>query len=128
VAHNFKHGQIKSVSRTHAIRCYYGQYLLDQSYYDLLITEISSNERYVRRKENLPEDKLRVQLNFLVFVKKLATMRISGKLKPNQQELMINELFEQKITISRSGLIGVIKNKDESGSQGQWSGLLWFCS
>ena len=107
--HRFRHLQMKYISRPHLIRCCYELYLLDSSYYEVLIAQIDSNERFIRRIENLPEDKLKSGLHFLSFIKKLATMRLTGKLRPTQQQYMLEELARQQITLSRSWLLEIIE-------------------
>ena len=108
-AHRFQHYQVKSIARTHCIRCYFELYLLDSTYFDLLIYQIESYERFLRRDNKTSEDKLKAGLNFVNFIKKLAILRASGVLKPNQQKEMLNLLNKQKITFSKSWLIGLLK-------------------
>lgn len=107
--HHFKQAQIKTIARTHAIRCYYELYLQDSTYYDLLIAQIESDIRFSRRNKMLTAEKLRSNLNFLNFIKRLANQRLGGKLKKEGQAKMLLELSELKITLSRSWLIELIK-------------------
>ncbi len=105
----FNQFQVNSVARMHALRCYYELFLLDSTFFDLLVAQIDSNERFVRRSTDLPETIIRSRLNFLNFMKKLIKTRAAGKLKPSRQEMMKKELLNQEITLSRSWLIDIIK-------------------
>ena len=107
--HHFEQGQIKTIARTHAIRCYYELYLENHTYYELLVAQIESDIRYTHRNKTLTEEKMRSNLNFLNFIKKLAGMRLQGKLKPEIQEQLISEFSTLKTTLSRSWLIELIK-------------------
>ncbi len=105
----FSQFQINEVARMHAIRCYYELFLLDDTYYDLVITQIDSNERFMRRNKKLPIERFQTNLNFLNFIKKLIKIRTAGKLKEKEQSLMREELLKLKITLSRSWLLDIIK-------------------
>ena len=89
---DFKHNQIKNTIKYHLARCYYELFLEDPSFFETLIAQLETIEKYFRRI-NLPEDRLRRSLNFLSFLKKLATMRLTGKLNEVQRQNMEKNYF-----------------------------------
>ncbi len=55
------------------IRTYFEQFLLDDSYFELLIAQTYAFEKYVRRHKEISKEKSNRRLNFIQFTRRLAT-------------------------------------------------------
>jgi len=109
VGHSFKNKIPKVVGRIHLIRCYYELFLKHPSYFDLLVAELDAFERYLRRRSELPMERLEQKLHFVSFVRKNTSLRVIGKLNAKQKKAMYQELAKQPITTSRSWLKSIIE-------------------
>lgn len=57
------------------IRCYFEKFVIDNSYYELLFFQIKAFEKYIRRKEAIPTQKIEELLNFTKFLKRIIEKR-----------------------------------------------------
>ena len=93
-------------SRTILLRTYFEQFILNASYYDLLITQTHSFEKFVRRNKLISNSKEELYLNFILFCRKIAyaTMEntldhsLLNKIK-NTQKVLLKFWLIEKIDI-----------------------------
>lgn len=67
-------------SKTILLRAYFEQYLIDDSYYELLIAQTHAFEKFIRRNELISELKKERYLNFVLFIRKIVNGHWQNKL------------------------------------------------
>lgn len=77
-------------SKTILLRAYFEQYLLDNSYYELLIAQTQAFEKFIRRNELISESKKERYLNFTLFMRRIVNGHWQGKLDRSLLELLKN--------------------------------------
>lgn len=87
------------------LRTYFEQFLLDDSFYDLLIDRTHSLEKYIRRNESISPSKKEFCLNFILFTRKLANNILEEKIDENlyqsintSKSLVLKSWLLEKIT------------------------------
>lgn len=91
-------------SKTLLLRSYFENFLLDDSYYELLLAHTYSFEKYIRRNRAVSEEKAKIYMDFIQFTRRFASeileQKISKDLVNFLQEnlsLMYKKWFLQKI-------------------------------
>lgn len=108
--HNFTDPQKHIAARTQAIRCYFELFILDHTYYNLVIDQTLAYEKFIRRNQTIGESYQKAIYHFLQVIRKIANERIKGSLQPETIKKLLGLLESQEITLSRSWLIEKIKN------------------
>ncbi len=103
--YHFVHPLYALSARIHHLRCCFELFLTDSTYYDLLIAQSQAFERLVRRHQMISKAKVAAYLNFAQFIRKLAAVRLKGKINKEEKMKFKSQLEKQKITMSRSWLL-----------------------
>ncbi|MFK7772987.1 MAG: hypothetical protein AB8F94_12650 [Saprospiraceae bacterium] len=101
--HTFSKPLLTLQSKTILLRAYFEQYLIDNSYYDLLIAQTQAFEKFIRRNELISEIKKDRYLNFALFTRKIVSAHWQNKLdqsvleKLNSNEVLLKFWLIEKI-------------------------------
>ena len=92
-------------SKTILLRAYFEQYLIDDSYYELLFTQTQAFEKFIRRNDLISELKKERYLNFVLFIRKIASGHWQNSLDKN----LIKKLNDSNEVMLKFWLIEKIK-------------------
>ena len=70
--HSFSKPLLILRSKTTLLRAYFEQYLLDQSYFELLIAQTQAFEKFMRRNDFISATKKERFLNFILFIRRIS--------------------------------------------------------
>ncbi len=109
VQYNFTSAIYNNFSKIHLIRCYFELFMQDKSYYDLLIAQSHSFEKYSRRNKYLSEFRIGTQLAFAQYIRKMAMLQLRGSLTTKEKNQLHHSLQQHKNIVSRSWLVEKIE-------------------
>ncbi len=78
-------------SKTILLRSYFEQFLIDDSYYDLLIAQSNAFEKFIRRNDFISKSKKEPFLNFILFTRKITNAIYQNTLDQNLFNLIKNK-------------------------------------
>lgn len=72
LTHSFLNALYLLNAKTILLRTYFEQFVMDQSYYDLLLDQCYAFDRFVRRNAHISKKRKALYLNFIAFTRKIA--------------------------------------------------------
>ncbi len=111
IQHRFVISAFKNIAKIQLIKCYFELFTTDRSYYDLLLAQTHSYEKFSRRNSEISILRKETQIAFTQFVRKLAQNMTVGSLS-KKSKIQLSQLLEkQNNIISRSWLISKLEIK-----------------
>lgn len=103
--HSFKNTRLQINGKALLIKIRYDLYLKDSSYFELLLNQLESFEKIIRREKLLPEQMVTGYLKFIVYTKKM--IQIGGDLK--SRERLRQEILNETNLVLKSWLLDRLK-------------------
>ena len=87
------------------LRTYFEQFLIDESYYELLIAQTHAFEKFVRRNKTISANRKEIYTNFILFTRTIA----NAVLQKTVNVQLSNKIKNTKAVILKSWLLEKIK-------------------
>jgi len=87
------------------IRSYFELFLIDKEYYDLFLSSCLSFEKYLRRNNQSNSERIKANLNFIYFLKKISKAILEGNFKTEKRKALLEEINKNSNLILKYWLV-----------------------